>query len=177
MPRVKMTQYQEQASKWAGVKGSEEQLAIWDCLDNQNSNLIVEAVAGSGKTYTGVEWCKRAGDKGRIAFVAFNKHIATELQTRLQGVGNVDAMTYHSLGFKMVRSAFRGVRVEQYKVDQILDDVSLPLSESAERTAKYRIKHLVGLAKQYGVRERTELERLVNHHDVDLNGCEEVVYD
>jgi superfamily I DNA/RNA helicase len=157
------------------IVGSEEQQAIWRELDTSGRNLIVEAVAGSGKTYTGVEWCKTT--EARTAFVAFNKHIAMELQQRLQGRNNVEAMTYHSLGFKMIRSAYKGVQVDQYKVDGLLDEVHLPLSDYLERTAKYRIKHLTSLAKQYGSRERKELEILVDHHDVDLNGVEDVVYE
>jgi DNA helicase-2/ATP-dependent DNA helicase PcrA len=159
------------------IIGSPEQKAVWTELDTTERNVVVDAVAGSGKTHLGVEWCKRQ-KSGRIAFVAFNKHIATELVSRLGGNRNVEAMTYHSLGYKMIRASVGGrVNVDQYKVDGLLDDVHLPLSDYAEKTAKYRIKNLVSLAKQYGVRKRDELEVLVDHHDVDLNGCEEVVYD
>ncbi len=160
-----------------GNAGSTEQERIWNELDSSNRHVIVNAVAGSGKTYTGVEWCKR-GNGGRTAFVAFNKHIATELQGRLQGCGNVEAMTYHSLGFRMVKHEFGRVEVDQYKVDNLLENVSLPIpDEGKERTAKYRIKNLVSLAKQYGVSARADLEVLVDHHDVDLTGVEEVVYE
>lgn len=159
-----------------GIVGSPEQEAIWNELDSTNRNVIVGALAGTGKTFTGVEWCKR-GKGGRVGFVAFNKHIATELTNRLQGSG-VESMTYHSLGFKLVRAEFPRVQVDQYKVDGILEDVELPIpDEWKAKQAKYRIRNLVSLAKQYGVRGRSDLEMLVDHHDVDLNGNEEVVYE
>ena len=87
-------------------------------------------------------------------------------------------MTYHSLGFKLIREQFKRVNVDQYKVDGILDDVVLPIADEWQsKQAKYRIKNLVGLAKQSGAKERGELERLADHHDLDLNGNEEVVFD
>jgi hypothetical protein len=157
--------------------GSEEQVAIWGELDSTNRNVIVNALAGSGKTFCGVEWCKR-NKLGSTGFVAFNKHIADELKLRLAG-SYTDAMTYHSLGFKLIRNEFGGrVRVDQYKVDGILEDMDLKLADEWQaKQAKYRIKHLAGLAKQYCVRNKGELEFLVDHHDLDLNGQDEVVYE
>jgi hypothetical protein len=132
-------------------------------------------------TWTIVEWAK-AQTSGRIALVAFNKHIADELKLRLGNNKFVEPMTYHSLGFRQVKAAFGGkVQVDNYKVDGILDNIALPgFSENDEwksKQVKWKIKKLVSLAKQYAVRDRVELERLVDHHDVELNGNEEVVYE
>lgn len=156
--------------------GSAEQAEIWRVLSDESTNVIVDAVAGSGKTYTGVEWCKRQ-QSGRIAYVAFNKHIAIELQSKLNSNRNVEAMTYHSLGLRMIRKVRGKVDIDQYKVDGILDTITLPVeSDYKEKTAKYRIRNLVSLAKQYGVRSREELEILVDHHGVEIDGIEDVVY-
>ncbi len=60
------------------------------------------AVHNSGKTTTAVG-CLSQGLGGRVGFVAFNSHIAAELQQRLPPT--VPACTLHSLGFAAVRRA------------------------------------------------------------------------
>jgi DNA helicase-2/ATP-dependent DNA helicase PcrA len=56
---------------------SQYQLGLFDWVENGTGNACVIAVAGSGKTTTGVEMTKRA--RGSHIFLAFNKAIATEL--------------------------------------------------------------------------------------------------
>lgn len=67
--------------------------------------LIVEAVAGSGKTTTIVEAAKRIPATDRAVFLAFNKSIATELQQRLPN--NIEAKTLNALGWSLLRSHLR----------------------------------------------------------------------
>jgi superfamily I DNA/RNA helicase len=75
-------------------------------------NLVVRARAGTGKTTTIIEAVKHAPEK-RILLAAFNKSIATELTERIVGCSDrAEALTLHSLGFSMVRNAWRGVRVD-----------------------------------------------------------------
>src|SRR5215467_6800925 len=132
------------------IEGTDEQKAIWDVLLNTQKHVIVEAVAGSGKTFVLTQYAMRER-KARIGLTAFNKHIATELTQRMQGQANVECMTYHSLGFKTVKASTRQrVQVDQYKVLSYLDDLSLPVQSSQEKTAKYRIASMVGYAKTYG---------------------------
>lgn len=104
--------------------GSDQQTAIWDCIANESCNIIVEALAGTGKTTTIVEGLKRlpppAPTTGRVvggasyAFVAFNKSIATELQRRVPP--GVVASTMHSMGFAAVRQHVKRTNVDQDKV-------------------------------------------------------------
>jgi len=71
------------------------QAAIFDFAANGKGNLIIGAVAGSGKTTTIVELTKHLS--GSVIFLAFNKSIATELGSR-----GVPARTFHSLCFSPV---------------------------------------------------------------------------
>jgi DNA helicase-2/ATP-dependent DNA helicase PcrA len=70
------------------------------------SNLLVEAVAGSGKTTTLVEACNRMA--GTVAFCAYNKKIADEIKVRVRGMSHVTAGTFHSFGFAAWRNANPG---------------------------------------------------------------------
>lgn len=162
------------------LEGTEEQRAIWSALLDTDKHVIVEAVAGSGKTFTLVQYAMRERN-ARIGLTAFNKHIATELQQRVKGQSNVDCMTYHSLGFKAVKSSVKfKVNVDQYKVLGMLDGMQLPVKEKQERTCKYKIGSMVGFAKTYGhaadVTEE-ELDWIEDRHDLELGELRDVVHE
>jgi hypothetical protein len=83
-------------------KPSKYQQAIYDEIATGNGNLLIEAKAGSGKTHTIVEATKLLAPSASALFVAFNKHIAEELQRRVPK--NVTACTLNSFGFRVLRS-------------------------------------------------------------------------
>jgi len=147
---------------------SEFQEAIFAHVENpEGGNLIVEAVAGSGKTTTIVEATKRCGD-ARVIFLAFNKSIATELKSR-----GVNARTFHSLVFNPALN-LRGVRdATTDKMYKLTDsDAGHWEDKDARLYAKF-VRKLVGLAKGVGIGcllEDTESEwvALADHHDMEL---------
>lgn len=132
--------------------------------DKTAGNLIVEAVAGSGKTTTLVEMVKRL--LGNHIFLAFNKSIATELATR-----GVNARTFHSLCYSPVTRFKKARTVEANKLRKLVD-----ANMSGDNAFMYGafICKLVGLARQAGIGclvEDTEdaWYSIVEHHDMDLD--------
>ena len=106
---------------------SSYQLGIFNAIENGASNIIVNAVAGSGKTFTIVEACKRLGLKERdVQFLAFNKSIATELQGKLKGYANVS--TSHSFGFSVIKAVNPKVRVDNMKYNNLIRESVYTLS-------------------------------------------------
>jgi DNA helicase-2/ATP-dependent DNA helicase PcrA len=106
---------------------STQQAAVFDWIVNGSGSAFVEAVAGAGKTTTLIEACKLL--KGGIAFVAFNKKIVDEIKDRLARLGlpNIDAATFHSLGFKAWRKVYPGVKVDdKAKQQRLIDVVGIP---------------------------------------------------
>jgi superfamily I DNA/RNA helicase len=102
------------------ITGTKQQEAIWHELANGTGDVIVNAGAGTGKTFTIVEGGNRT--KGNnMAFLCFNKSIQTELAERLPD--NVEAKTFHALGFAAIRSAGIKTRVNNFKVKNIINDV------------------------------------------------------
>jgi superfamily I DNA/RNA helicase len=86
------------------------QEAILDALLNSEDHLLVEALAGSGKTSTLVWLLQEIATRNltagkRIIYLAFNKSIQEELSEKLAGTG-VPAQTTHSFGFGCVKSRF-----------------------------------------------------------------------
>lgn len=83
------------------------QQAIFEASANVNfGSFCVNAVAGSGKTTTIVECAKRAPQGLSILFLAFNKSIVNELQTKLPK--SVDCKTLHSHGFRALMRSIKG---------------------------------------------------------------------
>lgn len=140
------------AGEYKPITGSPEQEAIWHEAVHGTRHIVVNAMAGSGKTTTGLEICKRLG-------------------------GMVDAMTYHSLGFRILKQAFGRVEVDQYKVYNIIDDMRVVegLERKEQRVVKSRIAQLVGLAKQYMKYTPYDLKGIMTAHDIDAAGREELI--
>ena len=91
-------------------KWSNYQLDIFKAIKDSDKNIIVNAVAGSGKTTTIVEACKRLKlFPNKVQFLAFNKSIANELSEKLKGYAQVN--TLHSFGYAVLRQAFKGKRI------------------------------------------------------------------
>ena len=102
------------------IKGTIEQDKIWNEIVNTNNDVIVNAGAGTGKTFTIVEGANRASE-ARKGFLCFNKSIQTQLQERLPE--GVEAKTFHALGMKAVRDSVGRIKVNNWKVKNIIDGI------------------------------------------------------
>lgn len=132
---------------------SPQQIAIGDFIHTPHGpNLIIEAVAGSGKTTT-IVWAtslipaRLPGQllNQNIVFLAFNKAIAETLQGRCPK--HVQCSTFHSLGFRALKQVLDSkVKVESRKCSKIL--YSLTDRNDPDFQA---ILRLVGLFKAVGL--------------------------
>ena len=85
---------------------SNYQLAIIDFIRNGNGNLVVEASAGSGKTYTLMKCVEEIPGDKTILLSAFNRDIATVLKRKAKDMFNVNVSTLHGLGLQMLQRNF-----------------------------------------------------------------------
>lgn len=166
-------------------------------VDTENlvPHLIVEARAGTGKTTTLIEGLKRikgiessmvpspqqeviwqqmelSRDARTVCFVAFNKAIASELQSRVPA--DCEAMTMHSMGFKAVQAAYGRLAVNQYRVQDIISEITGRDIRELRRFKPVLVKateDLVGLCKM-NLRTGTaeDCDELARHYDIDCNG-------
>src|SRR5208283_3115106 len=103
---------------------SSYQQAVIDAVLNSTDNLMIQAVAGSGKTMTLRMVCEAvsvAFPTLSVAALAFNKKIATTLQLKLPP--NVKASTMHSMGNTILRENWSGYRgmSDQTKTDRVIE--------------------------------------------------------
>ncbi|PHR58746.1 MAG: hypothetical protein COA47_10085 [Robiginitomaculum sp.] len=156
-------------------RASRNQVSIFDhCVTNINPrNLLVQAVAGSGKSTTLfhlVRILKERGKLGRAVLLAFNKDIATELKKK-----GLPAATFHSLGLAAIYQYCRRGKlieptIEQYKCADIFDHMDI--QEDHKRLYKANVLKLVSLSKNANIDPTTDsavdqIEDLAFRHDVD----------
>ena len=172
MGQVSQTITEQKTEAKKEFKPSPYQQAIFDWVKGDGKSLVVEALAGSGKTTTGVQMLKYVPHNEEVVYVAFNKHIADELRLRVPS--NVKVMTYHSLGNSAVRNAYGEVKLDQYKVDNLLEGI---LDKYTYKHLFNSIKHLVSLVKANltGVSQE-ELDYLAEHYGIELNGDRELIF-
>jgi superfamily I DNA/RNA helicase len=94
---------------------SAQQTAAIAALTRPGS-IVVEAVAGAGKTSTLIEMLK--GADGTVAFCAFNKSISQEIEYKISPLNlpNVKVGTLHSFGFGAIRRTVSNVKVDANKL-------------------------------------------------------------
>lgn len=151
-------------------KPTPQQKAIFEAIEGTKGHVVVEALAGTGKTSTAVA-SLGLPIKGRLGFVAFNKHIADELRSRLPV--HVRACTMHSLGFDAIRKAVpSGVELDQQKLRKLAFELA---PKNATKMQVYAAEDLARLAKYTLALEHCEnptdaLADIVEHYDLDIPG-------
>lgn len=101
------------------MKPTQEQIKIYEEIENTENHVVINAGAGTGKTTTIVSASQRINCNA--AFLAFNKSIATELAERLPS--NVEAKTFHAFGFAAIRNAGLRTKVNNRKCHYIVQEL------------------------------------------------------
>jgi len=100
-----------------------EQMAIV----NSTGNIKINAVAGSGKTTTLLEYA-RARPGMKILYLAFNRAVKLEAERKFgeKGVSNVRIETAHSLAFsRVVKGSDHTIKGEGYKTPEVVEILGL----------------------------------------------------
>ncbi len=110
---------------------------------NATGNLKINAVAGSGKTATLIEYA-RARPGRKILYLAFNKSVKMEAASKFadQGLSHVQVETAHSLAYKHIvfKHSYK-IRAQGYKTHEIAE--LLGLRGTGEKHAEYIIANHV----------------------------------
>lgn len=145
------------------------QTDIFNAFTNTPDSLLIEAVAGSGKTRTLEELARIMGERfpsQRGVMVAFNKSIAMELQARIDKYGfrNVQAMTLHSAGWSAWRRAGGLDWEPSVKNDKVFKIMREILSYEEVKRFGETTRRLVAAAKGIGlVPSGVKLDYLTNN--------------
>jgi len=121
----------------------QEDIFAWGRKARPGMNLVVNAVAGSGKSKTIELMSYLIPSTDSALFLAFNKHIAVELASRLPA--NVMCSTLNSFGWQICRQNIKGVQLQQYKTFNLID--SLIPDEQKRKAWKDPLSRLIALKK------------------------------
>lgn len=105
---------------------------------HSTGNIKINAVAGSGKTTTIIEYAKVRPATARILYLAFNKSVKLEAQKKFsdKGLNNVKVETAHSLAYRHIVSQYGyKVRPRAYRTNEIV--ALLDLKSNGEKHAEY----------------------------------------
>lgn len=127
---------------------SDYQKAIFFEIENPTRHVIVDALAGSGKTTVIVEGVKRVPPHEKVAVVCFNVSIKKELEAR-----GVPAKTVNGLGHGAVMNALRRSTAPVLDRDKTRIKIKAVFGEDRYLMKLYysAVNKLVGLAKAHGI--------------------------
>jgi F-box protein 18 (helicase) len=103
-----------------------------------SGNMKINAVAGSGKTTTIIEYTKSKPLKSKILYLAFNKSVKLDAKKKFhnQGLNNVTVETAHSLAYRhiVMNSPYR-INALGYKIHEIAE--ILGLTNNGEKHSEF----------------------------------------
>jgi superfamily I DNA/RNA helicase len=156
---------------------SNYQLAIIDFIKNGQGNLVVEAAAGAGKTYTLIKCVEEIpGDKS-VLLTAFNTDIANVLKRKAKDFYNVNVATLHSLGRQMLQRNFpkSTLTLDEFKYKSYLNTNIKSLSSintyslSRSEYARYmnNIEAYINFGRAYLCQTVKDLDFIEERYDID----------
>ena len=150
----------------------QQNAVLW--THQSTGNLILEAVAGSGKTFTIIEMLIAINHhfpQARCALMSFNAKVRDELKERVRtkNIRNTEVNTVHGFAFTAFKSHFGPRKPNSYKLSDLLD----PLLKQFKLTYKFSppICQAVSIAKDTGMElfypnTTAEWKKLIDYHDI-----------
>lgn len=144
---------------------SEHQKNIFKNIAQEKGHLVVEAYAGSAKTTSIIESFRYIPKGKKTLALAFNKIIQEELRSRSPSY--IDAITFHSCGFRAVKQRFGVVILDDYKVPNL---IKMQLGDNADYDLIDNIANTVAFCK-YGLQDTpSQIDGIIANFGIDL--CE-----
>lgn len=157
---------------------------IFENILHGTSNMVINAVAGSGKTTTIVNALNLIPKKQKVLFIAFNKDIVENLKKKSGEPENVHITTYHSLGYAILSENVREkVELDEYKYQsKVRTDISALCEEvpnlphSIYMTFLRNIEKLIDYSRFNLCQSEREIKVIAEKYNVLLvaNECEVV---
>lgn len=182
MPRKKKTIVQEDT-----FVPSKYQEAIFDFIKNNTGDLVIEAVAGSGKTTTIIKALNLIDENKSVLFCAFNKDIVKSLSKKLKGHKNIEVRTIHGLGYMSCTENIADInrKINTNKYQQEFLEHTFNYTRCSSRTlpfqkwTKFRknVFKLIDLARLHLVNTTEDIVKIAEYYGLELvnNECDAVL--
>ncbi|MEZ4884491.1 MAG: 3'-5' exonuclease [Chitinophagales bacterium] len=134
---------------------------------HSTGNIKINAVAGSGKTTTVIEYARSRPKQSRILYLAFNKSVKLEAIQKFtdKGLNNVQVETAHSLAYHhIVKNSGYNINAPGYKTHEIKD--LLEIKGYKEKHTEYVIANHVQQFVSYFCNSTAKKVKNLNYLDV-----------
>ncbi|MCC6837236.1 MAG: ATP-dependent helicase [Bacteroidia bacterium] len=135
-----------------------------ELIVNSKGDLKINAVAGSGKTTTIVEYARKR-PFSRILYLAFNKSVRIEAEKKFadKGLTNVTVETAHSLAYRHTVRQNNYTVKQAYKTDEVVEILNL---KSTQRHAEFVLANHVLKFVSYFCNSNKEKVEELNYREV-----------
>lgn len=134
---------------------------------NSSGDIKINAVAGSGKTTTILEYAKARPKDSRILYLVFNKSVRLEASEKFlkNNLDNVTVETAHSLAYKHIVFNYNyRVRNQDYKTNEIVE--LLKLQGNSEKHFEFVIaNHILKFVAYFCNSDKRKVQEL-NYLDI-----------
>jgi DNA helicase-2/ATP-dependent DNA helicase PcrA len=160
----------------AGIIGTAQQEAFWRAIEEGKTHLALEALAGTGKSFSICHAARLALRKYphlRIGFCAFNRSIADELKKKIPA--GCESDTFHSYGLRTLTDHLgRKPDVQTGKTGILLKEMLLPDELDARRrvprSLNKAVSDIVSMCKSYLLEGKPEdIDFIIQRHDIELS--------
>jgi len=155
------------------VVWSSFQTDIFKEVETSKRPLIIEAVAGSGKSTTIIAALELIPSTESSIFVAFNKSIADDLANKVPF--HVEARTLHSMGYEILRNNYTYAKSNSKKVNNIMRFEVLDTKNNRQHWEwctenGYQVQRFISSIRMGGCQsvELHELEDWIDQGDYDI---------
>lgn len=166
----------------AGFVLSQYQRDALDALEHTTSNIVIIAVAGSGKSTLEQIMLYHVPQDKRCVYLAFNKSIRDEFKER-KAPEWAEVYTTHSLGLRLLTAKIGRAKLDENKTYKVLDTIA-PIAQDArgKRLAEFKhqrkvVSQLVSLCKATltDAQSVDALQAMADRYNIDLEDNENVL--
>ena len=146
---------------------SQHQMNLFDAVRRGETNIHVDALAGSGKTTSTVECIYHIDPSYSLLFCAFARDIMEELSSRVPD--GKDVLTFHGLGYRASRKAFP--RIGKPDKEKLNGYIRAEMGDDPD-TYEERdlLKQVISLSKGYLAHNYQDIDLVIDRHGIDVNG-------
>jgi DNA helicase-2/ATP-dependent DNA helicase PcrA len=153
------------------IKHSNEQLAIYDAAVNDDRHIVINALAGTGKSFVCEHIIRRLPKHLNVGYIVFNKRNQLEFQAK--GL-SCSAQTCNGAGWKACLRNLKGIKLEKNKL-QLLFDTLVPEEtededEIVRKILRSNICNIVNLCKGYLFNgTENDINFIIERHTLELS--------
>lgn len=149
------------------MKPTSQQEAIWAAIEARESNLMLQARAGCGKTTTIVQGLDHISPDESALFLAFGREDRVALERKVRRPNTMKATT-HSYGLAQIRNEFGYVEVDAKKA------VKLAMKATRSKNIAYAAAKLADLLRSQLRSTSAEARRLAARYGIEYDGEREL---